>query len=358
MATHFHPLRISDVRRETDECVSIAFDVPPELADVFQFHAGQNLTLRINHNDAELRRSYSICSSPYDRELRVAIKKVPNGQFSAFANELLKVGDVVEVMAPSGKFYTPLQEQNKKSYLAFAAGSGITPILSIVRSTLLSEPLSDFTLVYGNRDRRSIIFREALEALKNKFMQRFQLIHILSREQLDSEINQGRINEEKIHSLSSIINYKSIDEVFVCGPEPMINAVRTTLPQLGIPSSNIHFELFHPPGQQQQVENSFTQQEDADKRSKVSIKLDGVYVNFDLRYNDASILDAALATGADLPYACKGGVCATCKAKLIEGEVQMDTNYALVQDEINAGFILTCQSHPRSENIVVDFDLR
>ena len=356
MATHFHALKIRDLRRETDDCVSIAFEIPAELQDEFLFTPGQNITLKTVVNGNEIRRSYSICSSPSEKELRVAVKRVPEGLFSCFANSTLKPGDTIEVLAPTGMFFTHPSPDNKKSYLAFAAGSGITPIISIIKTILETEPASSFTLVYGNRDRSSIIFREQLNALKNRYMSRFNLHHILSREQTESEIHNGRIDEEKLMQLGRIIPYHLMDEVFLCGPEQMITTAKDALIQKGIPEKNIHFELFHPPGSAIKTDAAELDKNLEGQNSEVTVKLDGIYIRFDLPFGSESILDAALQEGADLPYACKGGVCATCKAKLIEGSVVMDNNYALEADEIGAGYILTCQSHPRSGKVVVDFD--
>lgn len=308
----------------------------------------------------ELRRSYSICSSPLDNELRIAVKKVLQGRFSSHANLRLKKGDTIDVLPPTGKFYTDLQKENRKKYLAFAAGSGITPIISIIKTTLLTEPNSEFTLVYGNRNRSSIIFKEQLEALKNIFIERFTIIHILSREKTDAPINHGRINAEKCEQLQKIIRFRDMDELFLCGPEEMIFSVRDWLHQRQIPSNKVHFELFTTPGTPTELQRSRTERETLDPgpKSKVSIRLDGITFDFELSKTGMSILDGALQQGADLPYACKGGVCSTCRAKLVSGEATMDSNYALEPDELAKGFILTCQSHPVTDSIVVDFDAK
>ncbi|MBS1565572.1 MAG: phenylacetate-CoA oxygenase/reductase subunit PaaK [Bacteroidetes bacterium] len=360
MATHFHALRVKDVHIETSDCVSIAFDIPEDLRPAFHFTQGQNITLRAVLDGQEVRRSYSICSAPSDNELRVAVKKVDKGLFSTFANHTLKTGDTLEIMPPSGRFYTTLNPAHKKNYLAFAAGSGITPILSIIKTTLATEPNSSFTLVYGNRNRASIIFREQLEALKNRYTTRFVLHHVLSREKTDAPINHGRIDREKCNDLGrKLIDVAGMDEIFLCGPEEMIFSVKEGLEQQGVPSSKIHFELFTTPGQKKQgtgTASSADASAVAGKTSRVTVKLDGISFDFDLPYNGLPILDAALQQGADLPYACKGGVCCTCRARLTSGEVEMDTNYALEPDELKEGFILTCQSHPRTEKVTIDFD--
>ena len=361
MATHFHKLTIADIRKETPDCVSIAFHVPADLKNEYLFKQGQNVTLRTTMNGEEVRRSYSICSSPLENELRVAIKKASYGKFSSWANSDLKKGDVLEVMPPTGKFYTELHPANKKKYIAFAAGSGITPVISLIKTILATEPGSSFTLVYGNRNRAGIIFRDHLEALKNKYISRLAIHHILSREKTDAPINYGRIDIDKCSQLcEKLIDIETADEIFICGPEEMIFAVKDWLTQKGIDKKKVHFELFTTPGQKSFVDNQATTQkfQNTGKTSNITIKLDGIAFDFELPFEGESVLDAALKQGADLPFACKGGVCATCKARLLEGKVEMDVHYALEDDEVAAGYILTCQSHPRSEKIVVDFDIK
>jgi len=357
---HFHLLEVQGIKTETEDCVSITFLVPQELSDVFHFKQGQYLTVRKFLNGEELRRNYSICASPFDGELKVAVRKVEGGLFSTYANSELKKGDRLEVMPPVGKFHTELDPSNKKNYVAFAAGSGITPMLSIIKTTLLTEPQSSFTLVYGNRTRSGIIFKEDLEALKDKFIDRFRIYHVLSREKSDTEINYGRIDRAKCDLLfDKVIHLKGCDEFFLCGPEEMIFSVRDYLLENGIDSKYIHFELFTIPGQNQStVKLQSSAVSDAGPQSKVTVRLDGLMFDFDLGYEGQSVLDAALKQGADLPYACKGGVCCTCKARLLEGKVVMDENWGLEPDEVAAGFILTCQSHPTTERIVVDFDVK
>ncbi|MBC8034927.1 MAG: phenylacetate-CoA oxygenase/reductase subunit PaaK [Chitinophagaceae bacterium] len=361
MATHFHALKIKDIRRETAECVSIAFDIPDNLQEEFRFIPGQNITVRSTVEGEEVRRSYSICSTPDEGELRVAVKRVLQGRFSGHAHTL-KAGDTLELLPPSGKFFTPLNPLHKKHYLAFAAGSGITPLISIIKATLAMEPLSQFTLVYGNRNRNSIIFREELEALKNKYIDRFSLLHILSGERTDNAINYGRIDAGKCSELNGkLLQFTRFNEFFICGPAEMIFSVKAFLQAQGVDENNIHFELFTSPGQKQALTASgptARQAADAGKTSEVHVKLDGTVFNFKLTYHGESILDAALQQGVDLPYACKGGVCSTCRARLTEGQVEMDANYALEKDELEAGFILTCQSHPRSGKITVDYDAK
>jgi ring-1,2-phenylacetyl-CoA epoxidase subunit PaaE len=357
---HFHSLQVKQVQKETDDCVSITFAVPGELTDVFQFKQGQNLTIKKTLNGQELRRSYSICSSPFDNCLKVAVKKVDGGVFSTWANESLQAGDVLEVMPPTGKFYTELLPANKKNYVAFTAGSGITPILSIIKTTLLTEPQSSFTLVYGNRTKASIIFKEELEALKDKFIDRFRVYHVISREKSDVVINHGRIDTEKLDLFfGKIIDINRCDEFFLCGPEEMIFCIKGYLAGKGVPAEKVHFELFTVPGQKHSsVSHQSSTLTEEGPKSKVSVKLDGIMFDFDLAYGSESILDAALKQGADLPYACKGGVCTTCKAKVLEGKIEMEVNWGLEPDEIEKGFVLTCQAHPKTEKVVIDFDAK
>lgn len=357
MSIHFHSLLIKEVRKETRDCVSITFDIPTELSEIFQYKQGQYLTLRANIQGAEVRRSYSICSSPLDNELRIAIKKTEQGVFSSYANQYLKKGDRLDVMPPIGKFFTELNPAHSKQYTGFAAGSGITPLLSIIKTTLATEQQSSFTLVYGNRNRHSIIFKEALESLKNKYINRFSIIYILSREKTDAAINFGRIDAEKCKLLGEKnIDISGTDAFFLCGPDEMIFSVKDELEKSGVDKKKIHFELFTTPDQQKKNFAKKDLVEKNEAKSKVTIRLDGVSFDFDLGFDGPAILDAALEQGADLPYACKGGVCCTCRAKLIAGEVDMDVNYGLEPEEIEQGFILTCQSHPRTEKIIVDFD--
>ncbi len=359
MAVHFHKLTVREIKKETPDCVSIAFDVPENLQNEFLFEQGQNLTIKKEIDGEEIRRSYSICSAPFENELRVAVKKVDGGKFSSYANSLLKTGDALYVMPPTGKFNTKLNTQNAKQYLAFVAGSGITPVISIIKTILKTEPASSFTLVFGNRGRHSIIFFEELEGLKNKYLHRFNFINILSREKTDAPINSGRIDLNKLTELNKLIDYKNTDEFFICGPEEMIFCVKEFLEATGIEQKKIHFELFTTPGQKQLAVGKKQLAVTSDTpKSKITVKLDGRSFDFDLGFNGENILDAALKQGADLPFACKGGVCCTCKAKLLEGEVEMDVNWGLEHEEVEQGFILTCQSHPTSEKVVVDFDIK
>jgi len=360
---HFHLLKVKEVRRETSECVSVSFDVPENLKDSFAFTPGQYLTLRKVIDGQEIRRSYSICAAPVDDELRVAVKKVDQGKFSGYANSSLQPGDELEVMPPLGKFTSRREGATGSRYLAFAAGSGITPILSIMKSVLHQEPDAEFTLVFGNKSRGSIIFKEAIEALKNKYMGRLRVYHIFTRETMDTALFNGRINADKARELCNrLIEAKDMDEIFICGPEEMILSLRDYfLNEQQIDSTKVHFELFSSPDQPHRVNKEWVKKQervDTTKMSRVTVRLDGAAFDMDLAYGGENILDAALQQGADLPYACKGGVCCTCRAKLVEGEVDMEVNYALEPDEIANNFILTCQAHPRTERVVVDFDIK
>ncbi len=358
MAAHFHPLTVKQLQKDTSDCVIITFDIPESQMELFQYNAGQNITVKKIFDGTEIRRSYSICAAPYENKLSVAVKKIEGGLFSSYANDQLKAGDVLEVMPPTGKFNTPLNLANKKNYLAIAAGSGITPIISIIKTALATETESSFTLVYGNRYRRSILFFEALAGLKNKYPERFNLIHVLSREKSVSSVNFGRITASKLVELHKLIDYKSMDETFICGPQEMLFDIKQFLEVQGVNRQNIHFELFTTPFNKKQVELQSVGADAETAKSNISIQLDGRIFNFELAFNGESILDAALKQGADLPYACKGGVCCTCRAELTEGKVKMDANYALDANQLSKGFILTCQSHPLTATVTIDFDSR
>ena len=354
MAAHFHPLTVTRIVRETPDCVSVHFAVPPELAERFHYAEGQNITLKTTLEGEEVRRAYSICKAPYENTLAVAIKKVAGGIFSTFANDTLKAGTVLDVMPPSGKFNS--RPGCTKTYFAVAAGSGITPIISIIKEVLHREPESTFTLIYGNRNRASVIFFEELAALKNRYINRFNLVHVLSREHSDTPINNGRIDSGKLSALDNMLEFTADAHYFVCGPETMIFGVRDFLAAKGIPPAHVHIELFTNSTKPASVRS--TTVSDKKIKSRVTLNADGRSINFDMEDAGTTLLDAALQQGADLPYACKGGMCCTCKARLMEGEVRMDVHWGLEQDELDKGFILTCQAYPVSEKVVIDFDVR
>lgn len=355
----FHTLSVREVKRETEDTVSVSFDVPADLKEDYSFTQGQYLTFKKTFDGEEVRRSYSICRSPMDNDLRVAIKRVDGGLFSTFANEHLMAGDELEVMTPLGRFFTKLDPENEKHYVAFAAGSGITPVMAHMRTILQSEPKSEFTLIYGNKSTSNVIFKEEIEDLKNRYMERLRVFYVLSREASEFPLLHGRIDGEKCDAfLKYFIQPDSIDEVFICGPAPMIDAVKASLSAVGIDRKQIHFELFASP--QQLAERSGATQERKAERTgfeaNVSVVLDGIATQFVMDSESTNILDAALKSGVDLPFACKGGVCATCRAKLETGTVEMDVNYSLEPDDLERGFILTCQSHPTSKEVKVNFD--
>ncbi|WP_317201399.1 1,2-phenylacetyl-CoA epoxidase subunit PaaE [Janthinobacterium sp.] len=353
----FYPLSVSEVRNETRDTIAVTFAVPPELSESFRFQQGQHLTLRALINAEDTRRSYSICSAVQEGTLRVAIKRTPGGAFSTWANDTLKAGAVLDVMPPMGHFNVPLDAANRKHYLAFAAGSGITPILSIIKTTLLAEPHSRFTLFYGNRASSTVIFKEELTDLKDVYMERLNLAYVMSREQQDIELFNGRITEEKCAQfLQHWVKAEDFDQAFICGPEDMMLGVTAALQAAGMPKQNIKIELFaasipkhqhKPRAQSGALERQETQ---------VTVIMDGNHTTFTMDKDKESILDAGLRQGIDMRYSCKGGVCSTCRCKLVDGKVDMDVNYALEDYEIARGFVLSCQSFPVTDTVVVDFD--
>lgn len=361
-ATQFYPLTVKEVRIETADCVSVSLEVPRSLERLFRFSPGQYVTLKASIGELEMRRSYSICCSPKEGELRVAVKKVSGGKFSSYINSQLKAGDILEVMPPMGRFTPKISDGGySKNYLAFAAGSGITPVMSIMKSILEANLTSTFTLIYGNKNRNSIIFREAIEGLKNKYMHRLRVYHVLSQETMDVPLFSGRVTAAKTLAFcKGLISLSQIDEAFICGPEMMIIEIRQQLIKEGLAEEKIRIELFSSPDQPSTTHKRWVALHAADEQSvcKVSVRLDGVTFDMDLPFNTDSILDAALKNGADLPYACKGGVCSTCRAKVVEGAVAMEVNYALEKDELEKGFVLTCQAHPTTKRVIIDFDAR
>jgi len=363
MATpQFHSLRIRSVDTETADAISVAFDVPNELRDQFAFTQGQFLTLRAQVGDEELRRSYSICAPVPDYEaqgtLRVGIKRVAGGRFSNWANDHLEPGQTVDVMTPDGRFFTPLSSENAKHYVGFAGGSGITPMLSLIATTLAVEPASRFTLIYGNRDLRSIMFVEALEGLKNRFIDRFRLIHVLADEPQEVPLFNGLLDQAKCTELlSNLVPAASIDQAFICGPGPMMDAAEAALLAAGVNADAIAIERFGTPNPSGAPVAPVVIDADTPV-SEVTIISDGKSRQIKVPFEGLSILDSGLLKGADLPYACKGGVCCTCRARILEGEVTMDRNFTLEQWEIDKGFVLTCQSHPVTDKVVVSYDER
>ena len=352
----FHPLRVAEVVRETRDAVALTFAVPPALEDAFRFVQGQHLTLRADVAGEDLRRSYSICSAVQDGKLRIAVKKAPGGVFSTWVNDEVRPGQVIEVMPPMGHFNVPLATGNRKHYLGFAAGSGITPLLSIIKTTLVAEPLSRFTLFFGNRSSAAVMFREELSDLKDRFLARFNLVYVMSREPQDIALLNGRIDEQKADALlAHWVDLSDIDTAFVCGPDGMMQAVSKALQARGFPKSRIKIELFAAsiPKHEHRPE---ARPKPGRTECEVTVIIDGGSRSFVLEKAKENIIDAASRQGIELPYSCKGGVCSTCRAKLVEGEVDMDVNFALEDYEVARGFILCCQSYPATDKVVVDFD--
>ena len=356
MAT-FHPLTVTDVRRETRDSVVLSLAVPEEQKETFRFTQGQYLTFRAWIDGEEVRRSYSICAGVHEPVLRVGIKRVRDGLFSTWANEALKPGQQLEAMPPMGNFFVPLDPGNRKHYAGFASGSGITPLLSIIKTTLGTEPHSRFSLFYGNRASSTIMFREELEDLKNEHLNRFSLTHILSREQQDVDLFNGRLGKDKCKQLfERWIDIRTVDAAFICGPQDMMLEVSDSLQEHGLDKRRIKFELFATAdaGRRKRAPRAETAAR-ADL-CQATVVIDGRARAFELEKNTITVLDAAMREGMEVPYACKAGVCSTCRAMLVEGQADMDANYALEDYEIARGYILTCQAYPVSDKIVVDFD--
>jgi ring-1,2-phenylacetyl-CoA epoxidase subunit PaaE len=356
----FYQLRVKELHKDTDDAVVLTFDVPAELSDTFTFIQGQYLTLEHSIDGEAVRRSYSICSGLDDGHLRVAIKHVEGGVFSSWANRELKTGDILDVMPPRGDFHSDIDPGQCRNYLCICAGSGITPVLSIIKTVLKREPGSSVTLLYGNQRTSTMMFRNELAFLKNAYLERFHWINIFSREPQEVELLSGHLDNRKGGALNRrLIKIREFDEFFLCGPEAMISEVSRGLRGEGIAEENIHFELFAASAEnaRKAIERHHLRaQEYKGHVSRVSLLSDGREYAFELSTDGENILDAGLRNGVDLPFSCKGGVCATCKARLVEGEVDMDLNQALRPEEIENGYILTCQSHPISKKVVVDFD--
>jgi ring-1,2-phenylacetyl-CoA epoxidase subunit PaaE len=351
----FHPLRVAVVEPLTDDSVAITFEVPTELADEYDYTAGQHVNIRTEGAGDEVRRSYSICSPAGSGVLRIAVKRIAGGHFSSYAANGLEPGDLVDVMTPLGRFNTPLDPANAKHYVFVAAGSGITPVLSLIATTLLTEPHSRATLLYGNRSSATVMFAEELADLKDRYAERFHLIHVLSRESGEVELFSGRLDADRLgRIIDGILPAETVDEWFLCGPYGLVVGAQELLLERGVDREHVHVELFHvgdvpaPP-----AEEPAAPDEDA---AEVTVVLDGRRSTFPLTEHGRSVLETALTVRADAPFACKGGVCGTCRAKLVEGTVRMDTNWALEPDEIRAGYVLTCQSHPTSPKVVLDYD--
>jgi ring-1,2-phenylacetyl-CoA epoxidase subunit PaaE len=364
MSNQYYPLVIKDIRPETDEAVCITFEVAENLKYTFDFIQGQFLTLKANIDGEDVSRSYSICSGVYDESLQVAIKRVKGGKFSNFANDVLKAGDEILVMPPQGSFYSKLDVSQHKNYMCIAAGSGITPVISIIKTILQAEPQSRVTLIYGNRRSNTVMFRDSLSFIKNRYLTRFQWINIMDEEDQGSDLLNGHIDNKKGAALQQAhqIDIYSTDEAFICGPEAMMSEVSRGFRASGMKDENIHYELFSSSladaEKVLQKSQQRKQQYGEEKTSKVTIVADGRRLSFDLAAVGENILDAGQHHGMELPHSCKAGVCSTCKAKLIKGKVDMDITHGLEPREVEQGYILTCQAHPVSAEVEIDFDQR
>ncbi len=353
----FHSLTVRDVRKETRDAIAVELDVPDHLRDEFAFTQGQYLTLRATIDGNEERRSYSICSSPIGGRLRVAIKRVDDGRFSVWAHERLGRGVQLDVAPPEGRFFLPLDPSQRRQYVAFAAGSGITPVLSLVETTLAIEPYSGFTLVYGNRSSSSTMFREELLRLKDRYLERFVLIFVTSREKQEIDLFNGRIDGERARALTERwIDLDGVEAVFLCGPETMMESVSAALADRGFARSRIIWERFTTDGEIRRGVGRRGKTAPGEARCHVSVMLDGAVRTFDVSKGNESVLDAGLRNGVDLPYSCKSGICSSCRAQLTVGEVDMDVHFALEDYEVRSGVVLMCQSHPVTDRVELDVD--
>jgi len=352
----FHELRVTEVTPLTQDAIAVTFDVPPELETTFDFIPGQHVTVRALLDEVDVRRSYSICAPAGSGKLRVGIKRLPGGAFSTHATTQLSAGDVLEVMPPVGEFIIDIDPTKPRKAVAIAAGSGITPVLSLISSSLENEPDSSWTLVYGNRTANSIMFLDELEGLKDRYHPRLQLFHILSREGSDVPLLSGRIDAGKIKTIHDrLLGRGQVDGWYLCGPYDMVMDARATLTELGVQPEKVHDELFFAGPLDQEALPP--EPPSGEGSVDLTVILDGRAV--DTRMTpETSILDAALRVRNELPFSCKGGMCATCKGRIEVGEVRMDKNYALVDSEVEAGFVLTCQAHPTTDKVVVRYDHR
>lgn len=353
----FVSLKINDVRTETASSVSIAFDLPQDQVQAFKYTPGQYLVLKSNINGEEIRRSYSICSAPYENELRVAIKKIEGGKFSTYANETLSAGMNMDVSTPDGLFVHKAASTAERQYMAFAAGSGITPIMSMIKHVLKTEAGAKFTLIYGNKTHKDIIFLEEIENLKNQYLDQFNVFFMLSQEENDSAFLQGRIDEEKCQILfNTLYDANDINAFYLCGPYEMIQTVKDHLIYIGVSKDKIHFELFTAPDAKKDNAITETKQQKKVDGVELTIKMDGTKQTYTVK-NKEYLLDELNDAGADLPFSCKSGVCSTCRAKVVKGQVEMDANYSLEDDEVEAGFVLSCQSKALTDEVELDFDI-
>lgn len=354
----FHKIKVADIYKDTEDCSVVTFDIPSTLFEAFQFRQGQHLTLKAIIDDEDTRRSYSLCSSPVDGSWKVAVKQIPGGKFSTYINQKVKTGDTLEVMAPSGNFGVECQPLKAKNYVFFAAGSGITPVLSMVKTHLTKEPNSTCKLFYVNKTAKSIIFKEELEQIRNQFFGRFEINYFLTKEKRDIELFNGRFDDEKMEVLTkTFIDVPDTDEVFLCGPEKMVHFVSDYLVNAGLPKENVHFELFVTGLSDEDIARQERLAKQNVEGTEVIIVDGGKEFAFTMTKEYDNILDAALAAGADLPFACKGGVCSTCKCEVIDGNVEMKINYALSDKEVSQNLVLSCQAVPTTDKVTVDFDV-
>ena len=353
----FHKLKIAEVRRETSDAVSIRFEIPEQLKQAFAFRAGQHLTLRRDLDGEDVRRNYSVCVAPSENEIRIAIKQMMPGRFSAWANANLRAGDIVEVLPPMGRFIAPETTREKPYYVGLAGGSGITPVISIVKTVLETQPTARFVLLYGNRNTASVMFLEELAGLKNRYMDRLELYHFLEDEAEEIELFNGRLDRGKCEAVfDSLVDVNSADAVFICGPGPMMDAAEAALLARGVPVEKILIERFTSSvlSAEQLAAREALQQKAAG--TELMVTLDGRRSRIAFDPTKGSILDCVQAAGMPAPYACKGGVCTTCRAKILEGQVTMTKNYGLTQEEVAEGYVLTCQSVPATDRVVLSYD--
>lgn len=352
----YHSLMVSKLRHETADSVRLSMTVPEEHKSTFKFQAGQHLPLQALIDNQRVRRTYSICSAPNQMPLELGIRVQPGGQFSEFVANELRVGDTLDVMPPFGRFHAEIAPQQAKTYLLFAAGSGITPILSIIRATLADEPNSRIVLFYGNRRQRTTMFIDDLYALKNQHAERLQLYFLFSQEEQEFDVFSGRLDEQKVrHLLNTFCVGLSPDDAFICGPDTMIDSVRNALIDFGMEADAIHTERYGAPRKTTKPSPSVS--ENDEKQATVNVILDGHQKSFEMSLESGNIVDAAAEQGIDLPYSCKGGVCATCRTHVRSGEVHMATNYGLEPWEVEKGFVLACQSRPSSDEVTIDYDI-
>jgi ring-1,2-phenylacetyl-CoA epoxidase subunit PaaE len=353
----FHKLKIAEVRRETADAVSIRFEISAGLKDAFAFKAGQHLTLRTDLNGEDLRRNYSVCVAPHDGEIRIAVKQMPGGRFSSWANNALAVGNMVDVLPPMGRFVLPETASAAPYYVAIAGGSGITPVLSILKTILKQNPQSRFTLLYGNRESASIMFLEELAGLKNRYLDRLEVYHFLENEAEEIELFNGRLDREKCEEvLSSLVDATSADAFFICGPGLMMDAAEAALKARGVSAADIFIERFTTGAvsAEQLAREEVLQKKAAG--TQISVTLDGRRAKITFDAAKGNILESVQAAGLPAPYACKGGVCTTCRAKVLSGTVAMKKNYGLTESEVAQGYVLTCQAVPTSDQVALSYD--